>query len=164
MTQSFTQAKRAGHRQRRIIGVDTGKEASMDATRHEGASEAGAAEGARLLIVDDNEDASDTLADLLRVMGYEVRCAADGPSAMAVLDEYRPQLALLDIGLPGEDGYSLASRMRADSRMAQAKLVALTGYGSESDRARAIGARFDQHLVKPVSVDRLLEVLQQLLH
>ena len=124
----------------------------------------GSAATARLLIVDDNVDACDTLADLLRVLGYEVRCAGDGPSAMAVLDEYRPQLALLDIGLPGEDGYSLARRMRADARMAQAKLVALSGYSSDSDRAKGSGGHFDQHLLKPVSVDELLQVLDQLLH
>jgi CheY-like chemotaxis protein len=119
---------------------------------------------ARLLIVDDNADACDTLADLLRVLGYEVRVAGDGPSAMAVLDDYRPQLALLDIGLPGEDGYSLARRMRADGRMAQAKLVALSGYSSDTDRAKGSGGHFDQHLLKPVSVDELLQVLDQLLH
>jgi CheY-like chemotaxis protein len=118
---------------------------------------------ARLLIVDDNADAADTLADLLRVMGYDVRCAGDGAAAMAVLDEYQPQLALLDIGLPGEDGYALARRMRDDGRMAQAKLVALTGYGADGDRDRALGARFDDHLLKPVSIDQLMQVLQRLL-
>ena len=122
------------------------------------------AEGHRLLIVDDNEDACDALADLLRVLGYEVRCAADGPSAMALLDDYRPRLALLDIGLPGEDGYALARRMRADARMAQAKLVALSGYDADNARPGATEARFDQHLVKPVSIDHLVEVLEQLLH
>jgi CheY-like chemotaxis protein len=136
----------------------------MEATHRETASEKGAPSPARLLIVDDNADACDTLADLLRVMGYEVRCAGDSASAMAILDEYRPSLALLDIGLPGEDGYALASRMRGDARMAQAKLVALSGYGSDKDRSKALGARFDEHLVKPVSIDHLMEVLEQLLH
>lgn len=118
---------------------------------------------ARLLIVDDNTDAAETLADLLRVLGYEVRCASDGASAFGVLDGYVPDLALLDIGLPGEDGYALAQRLRADPRMAKAKLVALTGYGSDTDRARAFGASFDEHLVKPVAVDRLMAVLEELL-
>jgi CheY-like chemotaxis protein len=117
---------------------------------------------ARLMIVDDNTDAAETLADLLRVLGYEVRCAGDGASAFTLLDEYVPDLALLDIGLPGEDGYALAQRMRADPRMAKAKLVALTGYGSDTDRARALGASFNEHLVKPVGVDKLMAVLQQL--
>ena len=128
------------------------------------AESTGSAATTRLLIVDDNADARETLADLLQVLGYEVRCAGDAPSAMAVLDDYRPQLALLDIGLPGEDGYSLARRMRADGRMAQAKLVALSGYSSDTDRAKGSGGHFDQHLLKPVSVDDLLKVLEQLLH
>jgi signal transduction histidine kinase len=118
---------------------------------------------ARLLVVDDNVDAADTLADLLRVLGYEVRTAHDSPAAMAVLDGFVPQLALLDIGLPGEDGYALARRLRADVRMHGAKLVALTGYGQDKDRAHALAADFDEHLVKPVAADKLIAVLQQLL-
>jgi CheY-like chemotaxis protein len=117
----------------------------------------------RLLIVDDNADAADTLADLLRVLGYEVRCAPDGASAMASLDSYLPQLVLLDIGLPGEDGYAVGSRMRADPRMAQAKLVALSGYAADAKRSEALGTRFDGHLVKPVSVDDLMSTLDKLL-
>ena len=132
----------------------------MEATTGEGSANG----STRLLIVDDNEDACDALADLLRVMGYEVRCATDSVTAMAVLDDYRPRLALLDIGLPGEDGYSLARRMRADARMAQAKLVALSGYGADNDRAKAADARFDEHLVKPVNIEQLVDVLEQLLH
>lgn len=118
--------------------------------------------GGRILIVDDNADAADTLADLLRLMGYEVRCAGDADAAMKTLDDYIPQLALLDIGLPGQDGYALAQRMRADPRAVQAKLVALTGYGSDSDRARALGASFDEHLVKPVAADKLFALVQQM--
>ena len=119
--------------------------------------------GGRILVVDDNADAASTLADLLQMVGYEVRCAGDGEAALALLEDYVPDLALLDIGLPGMDGYQLARRLRADPRMAKARLVALTGYGRDNDRARALQARFDEHLVKPVMADRLLEVLQQLL-
>ena len=119
--------------------------------------------GGRILVVDDNADAASTLADLLQLVGYEARCAGDGESALALLDDYVPELALLDIGLPGMDGYELARRLRADPRMAGARLVALTGYGRDNDRARALAARFDEHLVKPVTADRLLEVLKQLL-
>ena len=117
----------------------------------------------RILIVDDNTDAADTLADLLRLMGYEVRCAGEAEAAMAMLDDYVPQLALLDIGLPGQDGYTLARRLRADPRAVQTKLVALTGYGGDNDRARAMDARFDEHLVKPVSADKLMLVVQQMI-
>ena len=82
---------------------------------------------------------------------------------MAVLGEYVPQLALLDIGLPGEDGYALAKRIRDQPGLAGLKLVALTGYGSEGDRAQAFASRFDEHLVKPVAIDRLMDVLGRLL-
>jgi signal transduction histidine kinase len=119
--------------------------------------------GGRILVVDDNADAASTLASLLQLVGYEVRCAGDGEAALALLDDYVPELALLDIGLPGIDGYQLARLLRADPRMAGARLVALTGYGRDNDRARALQARFDEHLVKPVMADRLLEVLKELL-
>ena len=117
----------------------------------------------RILIVDDNSDAAETLADLLRMMDYEVRVAGDGNAAMAALADYQPQLALLDIGLPGEDGYALAKRMRADPRMAEAKLVALSGYGPDKARSEATGARFDQHLIKPVGADQLLDIVQKMI-
>ena len=119
--------------------------------------------GGRILVVDDNADAASTLAELLQMVGYEVRCAGDGEAALALLEDYVPELALLDIGLPGMDGYQLARLLRADPRMAKARLVALTGYGRDNDRARALEARFDEHLVKPVMADRLLEVLQRLM-
>jgi signal transduction histidine kinase/CheY-like chemotaxis protein len=125
------------------------------------ASKASAA--GRILVVDDNSDAADTLTELLRLEGYEVRCAGDGKSALAMLDTFVPELALLDIGLPGIDGYQLAGMLRADPRAAGIKLVALTGYGRENDRARALAASFDEHLVKPATGDRLLEVLTRLM-
>ncbi len=94
--------------------------------------------GGRILVVDDNADAASTLAELLQLVGYEVRCAGAGEAALALLDDYVPDLALLDIGLPGMDGYQLARLLRADPRMAGARLVALTGYGRDNDRARAL--------------------------
>jgi PAS domain S-box-containing protein len=121
------------------------------------------AASARLLIVDDNQDAAFTLAELLRMDGYEVRCAPDGPSALELLQSAPADLALLDIGLPGIDGYELASRIRGSALGTAIKLVALTGYGQDNDRARAKAARFDEHLVKPVAPDRLVQVLQDLL-
>jgi signal transduction histidine kinase/ActR/RegA family two-component response regulator len=119
--------------------------------------------GARVLVVDDNADAADMLGELLRDAGYEVRVASDGPGAIAVLASFTPELALLDIGLPGMDGYELAGRLRADPRVPRLRLVALTGYGREPDRARALGTHFDEHLVKPVTAERLLEVAARLL-
>jgi CheY-like chemotaxis protein len=124
---------------------------------------AGGDSPARVLIVDDNADAAETLAELLRVEGYEVQCARDAKSALALLETFPAQLGLLDIGLPDIDGYGLAERIRARPEGGAMKLVALTGWGSESDRARAKQARFDEHLVKPVAADGLFATLERLL-
>ena len=118
---------------------------------------------ARILVVDDNQDAAQTLADLLQVIGYQVRTAADASSALLEIESFRPQLALLDIGLPKVDGYQLAGLVRRHPQGAGVRLVALTGYGQENDRQRAMAAQFDEHLVKPVAIERLLEVIGQLL-
>jgi PAS domain S-box-containing protein len=117
----------------------------------------------RILVVDDNIDAAQTLAELLQVFGYEARTAPDAQGALALLDSFQPQLALLDIGLPQVDGYQLAGLIRQRPQRQDVKLVALTGYGQESDRDRAMAARFDEHLVKPVAVERLQQVLQRFL-
>jgi PAS domain S-box-containing protein len=117
----------------------------------------------RILIVDDNTDAAETLGELLRMVGHQVRCAAHGTQALQLLQETPADLALLDIGLPDMDGYELASRIRAMPGGDAMKLVALTGYGADSDRARAKEARFDEHLVKPVNIDQLLQVLERML-
>jgi signal transduction histidine kinase/HAMP domain-containing protein len=124
---------------------------------------AAAVRAARVLLVDDNADAADTLAELMHEAGHEVCIAGDGPAALAALDRFTPEIALLDIGLPGMDGYELAGRLRADPRVLGLRLVALTGYGREADRARALASRFDEHLVKPVAPERLLEVVARLL-
>jgi len=117
----------------------------------------------RVLIVDDNVDAADTLAVLLEAAGYNVRTAIDGPRALRTLDTFTPDIGILDIGLPSMDGYELARRFRAEPRAARMRLVALTGYGRDPDRHRALDGGFDEHLVKPVSAERLLEVLGTLL-
>lgn len=119
--------------------------------------------GYRILIVDDNNDAAETLGELLRMMGHEVRCAAHGEQALALLRQSPAQLGLLDIGLPDMDGYELATRVRALPQGEVMKLVALTGYSEDNNRARAMSARFDEHLVKPVNIDRLLAMLDELL-
>jgi CheY-like chemotaxis protein len=124
-----------------------------------GAKEAGSG---RILVVDDNVDAAETLAELLRMSGYDVRCAGESQSAMDLLGRFSPRLALLDIGLPGVDGYQLAGMVRRHPAGAGMKLVALTGYGGGNDRTRALDAGFDEHLVKPVPVERLLQVLREL--
>jgi CheY-like chemotaxis protein len=99
------------------------------------------------------------LADLLAACGHEVRTAKDAASALAVVGSYQPEVALLDIGLPVMDGYALAQRLRALLGPKTPRLIALTGYGQRDDRERARRAGFDEHLVKPIDADRLLQTI-----
>jgi PAS domain S-box-containing protein len=114
----------------------------------------------RVLVVDDNEDILDALVEFLRSAGHVVASAKDGPTALDVLKTFPADLAVLDIGLPVMDGYELAGRIRAMFGEAGPRLIALTGYGQDSDRARAKEAGFAVHLTKPVDGDRLLGVLE----
>jgi hypothetical protein len=113
----------------------------------------------RILVVDDNEDARGLLADILSQLGHDVRAVGDGPQALAVIREFTPDVAVLDIGLPGMDGYELAAQLRRALPAAGVRLIALSGYGQASDRARSQAAGFDGHLVKPVEVRRLLDAI-----
>jgi CheY-like chemotaxis protein len=113
----------------------------------------------RVLVVEDNLDAAVTLVDLLTLWGYEVSAVHDGLAAVEVAPRYRPDVVLLDIGLPGIDGYEVARRLRRRSELDGLLVVAVTGYGQEGDRQRAREAGFDHHLVKPVD----LEILRRLL-
>jgi two-component system CheB/CheR fusion protein len=113
----------------------------------------------RVLVVDDNEDARQSLALLLRSWGHEVRDAADGPAAIAAAEKFDPQTALIDIGMPGMNGYQLARHLRATPRYARLQLVAMTGFGREEDRNAARAAGFDSHLIKPVDFNELEALL-----
>jgi CheY-like chemotaxis protein len=93
-------------------------------------------------------------------VGQDVRVALDGPRALAAAAEFAPDVVLLDIGLPVMDGYELARRIRALPELHDMRLVALTGYGTDSDRARSLEAGFDEHLVKPLKLERLEAVLE----
>jgi CheY-like chemotaxis protein len=115
---------------------------------------------ARILVVDDNEDAAATLGDALEHLGYQVAVAHDGPSALRIAAAFEPDLALLDIGLPVMDGFELAERLRAQRAPGdRPHLVAVTGYGQESDRQQTARAGFEHHLVKPVNLGVLSEVV-----
>jgi PAS domain S-box-containing protein len=114
---------------------------------------------AQVLVVDDHADAARSLAVLLRLWGHNVLLARDGPAALAAAAEHQPDIVLLDIGLPGMDGYQVAQQLRKAPGMEKALLIAMTGYGQEQDRRLAREAGFDHHLVKPVD----LEALQSLL-
>jgi signal transduction histidine kinase len=115
--------------------------------------------GRRVLIVDDNEDGAEMLDEALRSMGHSTRVAYDGPAAIEAASAFKPDVALIDIGLPVMDGYAVARRLR-EILDGSPVLIAVTGYGQESDRARAREAGFDQHLVKPVEIARLTELLE----
>jgi PAS domain S-box-containing protein len=112
-----------------------------------------------VLIADDNEDAAQTLALLLQISGHHVVVAHDGEQAVARYEETRPQFALLDIGMPGLDGYEVARRLRATAGDAPLTLVAATGWGQDADKAKARAAGFDLHLTKPIDPDRILALL-----
>jgi signal transduction histidine kinase/CheY-like chemotaxis protein len=116
----------------------------------------------RVLLVDDNHDALDMLAQLLRSEGHEVQVAGHAAQALALLEHWTPDVALLDLGLPGMDGFELARRLRASPRWRLLPLVAVTGYGHEADRERALAAGFDEHLVKPVDAQALAKVIERL--
>jgi CheY-like chemotaxis protein len=118
---------------------------------------------AEILLVEDNVAAAVTLAEVLELWGYEVRLAHSGSLALAAAAAARPDLVLLDIGLPEMDGYEVARRLRADPTLRGTLLVALTGYGQESDRQRAREAGFDYHLTKPVDPQELERLLSTLL-
>jgi signal transduction histidine kinase len=117
----------------------------------------------RILIVDDNLDAADMLATALSLGGHDVRIASDGPSAIESAVQFRPHVALLDIGLPVMDGYELAQRLRAIPELESMGLVAVTGYGAAADQDRARRTGFQAHLTKPVDFLRVQEALAALL-
>ena len=114
----------------------------------------------RILVVEDNADSADGLATLLRLDGHVVRTEHDGPSAVAAAGDFRPDVILLDIGLPGMSGYEVARALRRDPGVAGAMLVAVTGYGQEEDRARSRAAGFDHHLVKPLRPEAIARLLR----
>ncbi|QYF92223.1 response regulator [Massilia sp. PAMC28688] len=115
----------------------------------------------KVLLIEDNEDAREMMSMMLAAQDYEVSSAVDGYDGLRQAAENLPDVALVDIGLPGIDGYEVARRMRDSEATAGIRLVALTGYGQESDRARALAAGFDAHLVKPVDMNLLLAVLEE---
>ncbi len=113
----------------------------------------------RVLVVDDNVDSAQTLAMLLKAVGHDVRTAHDGPAALQAAIDYRPLVVLLDIGLPGMNGFEVAKQIRQQPNLENVVLVAMTGYGQESDRKRSQDAGFDHHLVKPADFAKLQQVL-----
>lgn len=114
----------------------------------------------RVLIVEDNVDSANMLETLLRLHGHEVLSAADGAAALTVMDTFVPDLVLLDIGLPGMDGFQVAEQIRSRKSGRNIVLIALTGYGQEADRRRSAEAGFDYHFVKPIDLEELAQLLE----
>ena len=113
----------------------------------------------RVLVVDDNRDAADSLAVVLRMLGADVRVEYSGADALRALDEYEPGVTLLDIGMPGMDGIEVARRLRENQRHRKITLIALTGWGQKEDIRRTREAGFEHHLIKPADVGALQELL-----
>jgi CheY-like chemotaxis protein len=112
-----------------------------------------------VIVVEDNLDAAESLMMLIEVLGHRVRVVHDGPAALEAALREVPGVMLVDIGLPGMDGYELARRLRQQPELAETRLIALTGYGREEDRRCALAAGFDHHLIKPIEFDILRQVL-----
>jgi CheY-like chemotaxis protein len=110
-------------------------------------------------VVDDNVDTATSLAALLKKSGHNVQVAHEGPVALEAALDFRPDVAILDIGLPGLDGFELAKRIRQQPALQKAVLVAITGYGTELDRQHSQEAGFDHYLVKPTKFENVQEIL-----
>jgi two-component system, sensor histidine kinase len=116
----------------------------------------------RCLIIEDNVDAAESLSLLLQLIGHEAEVAHDGAEGVEKARGFRPEVVLCDIGLPGQlDGYAVARSFRADPELRSAYLIALSGYGQEEDRRRALAAGFDTHLTKPADLDELRRLLAE---
>jgi CheY-like chemotaxis protein len=118
-----------------------------------------AARSLRVLIVDDNADSASSVATLLQLQGHEVHVEHAGHTALRAAADYRPDVILLDIGLPGMNGYEIARRLRENPQFNEVSLIAVTGYGREADVQQAAQAGFNHHLVKPVDYDKLTGLL-----
>lgn len=116
----------------------------------------------RVLVVDDNSDAAETLAMLLGLWGHDVQSAADGPTALATALAHVPDVVLLDISLPGMSGYEVAEQLRAKPELRDTVLIAMTGYGQAEDKKETRQAGFATHLVKPVEPNMLQKLLSDL--
>jgi len=119
------------------------------------------ASGERILVVDDSKDGADSLSVVLQMMGANSRAAYDGPSALALIESFAPTTVLLDIGMPDMDGHEVARRIRADPGLAGIRLIALTGWGADSDRRRTQESGFDEHWVKPVEPEKLMSLVNR---
>ena len=118
--------------------------------------------GTRILVVDDHEPSAEMLAEILTLEGHEVRMAHTAVDAVAVAGVFSPMIAVLDIGLPDQDGFELARRIKADPNLQNVRLIGVSGYGQSQYPKRAKEAGFEHYLIKPVDLDELLMLVRQL--
>jgi CheY-like chemotaxis protein len=135
-----------------VAAIATAARAGVPEARHPDQAQ-------RILVVDDNHDAADSLSMLLETLGHETRTVHSGFEAVAAAVEFQPSLVFLDIGLPGISGYEVARRLKSDDALATTMIVAVTGWGTEEDRRRAAEAGFDVHLTKPIDIAAVQNVL-----
>jgi PAS domain S-box-containing protein len=124
-------------------------------------SESVEASGLRVLVVDDNRDSADSATDILRLLGNNVECAYNGASAIELARRFKPAVILLDLAMPGMDGFEVRRQLRAQPELEDAYLIAMTGFGNEDDKRRTRAAGFDGHLTKPVELDGLISLLNE---
>jgi CheY-like chemotaxis protein len=117
--------------------------------------------GHRTLVVDDNRDSADTMTAVLRLLGHDARAAYDGDQGVEICKQFQPDVVMLDLNMPGANGFSVLQRLRQLPSAKDIFVAAMTGYGQAGDRARTMAAGFDAHLTKPVDVDKLRQVLAQ---
>ncbi len=154
----------AGHGSRFTLHLPLAPETPGEATP-ERPGEAGlGVKPRRVLVIDDNQDAADSTSMLLNVLGVQSHVAYDGESGLAAIQAWKPDIVLLDLGMPGMDGFEVARRIRADAGLAGLPVVALTGWGQQQDRQRTLEAGFDRHLVKPADPQALRAVLDTFAH
>jgi signal transduction histidine kinase/ActR/RegA family two-component response regulator len=151
-----------GHGTTIVVRLPLAAAPSLAAREAAHADDAGATSGHRVLVVDDNRDFAASLSMLLTELGNDVRIANDGAEGLEVAKSFVPTIAFLDIGMPKLNGYRLAEELRAEPALASARLVALTGWGQEKDRRQARDAGFDRHLVKPVKLEDIVDILRAL--
>ena len=142
-----------------VVRLPASKAPAVETSPPKPAAGRGETQHSRVLVVDDNVETARALARLLKLLGHDVRTAHDGPSAIEAARDHQPDFVLLDIGLPGMDGYEVAQNLRQDDSHKVATIIAITGYGQDSDRRRSREAGFDHHLVKPIDHDTLLTLL-----
>jgi len=143
------------------LSLAQGRETAGNSSGSRGEAKSSSKHAARILVIDDNVDLANGLVKLLEIFGHHVQVAYDGTSGFDKAKEFNPEFILLDIGLPGMDGYEVAAHIRREERTKSAVIVAISGYGEAEDRRRAKQAGFDHYLVKPIAFEDLIEILSK---